>query len=234
MPFARRRSTIRSRTRSEVSACALVNATFGAPLRSAALALGRGAACWGAGRLASEFASVALSLVTAGAAGLTTALMAALAMGLATGVAEGLTAGLATGVAEDLAAGLVTGVAEDLAAGLVTGVAEDLAAGLATGVAEAGAGALAECCAVRLPMVSPRAGVFARAPAARASVAAARFAARTSPGRPSGRRGSRFRSSRPSGKRFARSLVMKRRSRRAASRAPRATCRCGSDRAAAV
>ncbi len=31
MPFARKRSTMRSRTRSEVSVCAVLSATFGAP-----------------------------------------------------------------------------------------------------------------------------------------------------------------------------------------------------------
>src|SRR6266702_5441517 len=42
MPFARSLSTIRSRTRSDVSVTALVNATLGAPVRSNDVVTGRG------------------------------------------------------------------------------------------------------------------------------------------------------------------------------------------------
>src|SRR6201996_9833668 len=127
MPFARRRSTMRSRTRSEVSASAPFKATLGAPtLRSK----GRSATGFGgAARLASvEAASTAPDLLPADGA--------ALATGLATtglGVAgAALTAGFAMGLATTCLAtiGLATAGAA-LATGFTTGLTTTAAAALA-------------------------------------------------------------------------------------------------------
>jgi len=121
-------------------------------------------------------------------------------------------------------------------AGAASGFGGVMTCGLACAPAGdfAGTGACARpCFDCGLP-ATPGCRFLAGCCRALSAALAASAAARTSPGRPSGRRGSRTRSSRPSGKRFARSLVMKRRYPRAPSRAPPATSACGSDPVAAA